>query len=199
MSSGPDGTTKICLSGGKSLVLGGSSVNSGTSNSGNNNTQKSDSTATNPTGVINIPTNNQKSVSPGPSRSIQTPVGSQIFGQNQHIADSNNVQVGQAASNKQQNPDIHNTAGPALTTQAIFGDNQQPAQTQSVTNSGGSNSVHNLNDSPHESTTIQNNIGASQLIQHLKTSGKPFDSRNTSQEKHLFVEKLTITPAAMFR
>jgi hypothetical protein len=68
--------------------------------------------------------------------------------------------VSQATSNKQQKPDIHNTAGPAITTQAIFGDNQHTEQTQSVTNSGGSNSMHDLNHRSRDSTTMQNNLGA---------------------------------------
>lgn len=127
-SSGPDGTTKICLSGGKSLVLGGSGgvVNSGTSNSGSNNNansinpQPSDPTATKPMSSGGAISSNN---SPGISSSTQSLIGSQMFGQNQHIATSDNMQAGQNALNEQQNLNSKPAGGTAPTTQAIFGNN----------------------------------------------------------------------------
>ena len=68
--------------------------------------------------------------------SSQTLVGNQVFGQNQHIANSDNAQAEQDALNEQQNIDSNTAGGTAPTTQAIFGDNQKLGQTQAVSNSG---------------------------------------------------------------
>jgi hypothetical protein len=74
----------------------------------------------------------------GPASSTQTPIGTQTFGQNQNIANSNNTNVRETAKNEQQNIDTNTAAGTAPTIQSIFGDNQKLGQTQSVRNSGGS-------------------------------------------------------------
>jgi hypothetical protein len=56
--------------------------------------------------------------------SSQTLVGSQVFGQNQHIANTDNAQTIQNARNEQDNMDNNIAGGTAPTTQAVFGDNQ---------------------------------------------------------------------------
>lgn len=90
----------------------------------------------------------------GPATSTQTLVGSQVFGQNQHITNSDNVQASQNAQNEQQNIDDNTAGGTAPTTQAIFGANQKLGQTQTVSRSSGSNTqdsatntMQNLTDS----------------------------------------------------
>jgi hypothetical protein len=44
--------------------------------------------------------------------------------------------------------------------------------------------MQNLNDSPHNSKTIQNIIRGTQLIQHTQTIGNSPNSQNTAQESN---------------
>jgi hypothetical protein len=127
----------------------------------------------------------------GPASSTQTLVGSQIFGQNQNIANSDNVQASQNALNEQQNTDSNGAAGSAPIRQAIFDDNQKLGQTQPISSSSGSitqdtitNTMQNLNDSPHNSKTIQNIIKGSQSIQHTQTIRNSPNSQNNARESN---------------
>ena len=129
----------------------------------------------------------------GPASPTQMLIGTKTFGQNQNIGNSNNAQAGQTATNEQNSDTDTNTAsGTAPTIQSIFGDNQKTAQTQSISKSGGgsntqdtvANTMANLNDSPHNTTTIQDNLFGSQSIQHQQIITKSPNSQNTLQESN---------------
>jgi hypothetical protein len=199
-SNGPDGSTKICLAGGKSVIAGGasgsSSNNTGISNvnpqHGGSTVKSTAVSATNSSmsGALQVGSNDANIFhSGGPGSSTQTLSGSQAFGQNQRITNSDNAQAFQNALNEQQNIDNNALGGTAPTTQAIFGDNQNLGQTQTISKSGGSNTqdsltntIQNLNDSPHNSKTIQNIIKGTQSIQYSQTIDKSPNSQNTAQD-----------------
>jgi hypothetical protein len=103
------------------------------------------------------------------------------------LRDSNNAFVNQEASNNEINNDTNSAGGAAPTTQTMFGDNQKTAQTQTIAKSGGGsdtqytavNTMQNLNDSPHKSTTT---LFGSQTLQHVQTISNSPNSKNTVQE-----------------
>lgn len=138
-SSGSVGTTKVCLAGRKSLTLCGStSTISSTTNSGSDNNANSINVQPGDSGVNSIPSGGTMTSNnnPGLGTSTQNLAGSQVFGQNQHLTGLYNVQVGQPASNKQQNIDINTADGTALNTQTILGsNNQNVGQPQAISNS----------------------------------------------------------------